>query len=495
MRLWKSVGTSGLRRAPRPGSYCIVALGVWLAAGVSTPSTCAAETPAEPFERGRIVEPVACRTDSTQTYALYLPSTYDSTTTWPALLIFDPRGRSVVSAEIFREAAETYGWILLSSNDTRSDGPWEPNARALDALWPEVQTRFPVDTRRIYAAGFSGGVLVAWYLAQFAEPPALAGILSAGGRPAREIPTDSIAFAHFGATGHLDFNYLAMRTLDKIVETRGAPHQLRVFEGRHAWMPAELATEGVEWMEIIAMQRGLRTRDARLVETLFQKNLRHARELREAGRVLEAQRHLQMMADTWSGLRSTASVVRTLSELEVDPRLREQRDEELRADRFEVRTQDRLEPALQALSAATGPTSVVHYRTELGLEELQARAAEDSPSGLAARRVLEWLYTRTSFYITRDLLAQERYAHAATASRLALEIHPERPRAWYNLARAQALDGRTQAAVDALQRALDTGFRNLARLESDPSLESIRKTAGYEDAVQRLRSGPSHAPR
>ena len=83
---------------------------------------------------------------------------------WPALLVLDPRGRSVVAASLFREAAEAHGWILLSSNDTRSDGPAEPNVKALQALWPEVHERYATDPRRIYAAGFSGTGMVAWDL-------------------------------------------------------------------------------------------------------------------------------------------------------------------------------------------------------------------------------------------------------------------------------------------------------------------------------------------
>ena len=107
--------------------------------------------------RGGLVEGVSCGSDPTQTYTLYLPTSYDPGQRWPVLLVFDPRGRSVLAAELFREAAEDYGWIIVSSNDTRSDGPNEPNVRAINALLPEVHTRLPVDENRIYAAGLSRG--------------------------------------------------------------------------------------------------------------------------------------------------------------------------------------------------------------------------------------------------------------------------------------------------------------------------------------------------
>jgi len=117
----------------------------------------------EPPIRGGLVEGVKCGSDPTQTYTLYLPSVYDSERLWPVLLVLDPRGRSVTAAELFREAAEEYGWIILSSNNTRSDTAADQHprhqchvARAPDALCgrPEEDLRRRVlghHGQRIYA--------------------------------------------------------------------------------------------------------------------------------------------------------------------------------------------------------------------------------------------------------------------------------------------------------------------------------------------------------
>jgi len=90
-----------------------------------------------------------------------------------------PRGRGTAAAEIYTTAAEELGWIVVSSNDTLSDGPVEPNVRAVHALWPEIHTRFRTDPKRIYAAGFSGTVGVAWALG--AERQELAGVIGPAG--------------------------------------------------------------------------------------------------------------------------------------------------------------------------------------------------------------------------------------------------------------------------------------------------------------------------
>src|SRR2546426_10166374 len=84
-------------------------------------------TTAEPLPHGEVVGRISCKTDPTQTYALYLPSTYTAEKQWPVLVLMDPRGRAMVPMELFRNAAEKRGYVLMSSYDTSSDGPWEPN--------------------------------------------------------------------------------------------------------------------------------------------------------------------------------------------------------------------------------------------------------------------------------------------------------------------------------------------------------------------------------
>jgi poly(3-hydroxybutyrate) depolymerase len=162
-----------------------------------------AATPHATLPLGQLVEGMRCESDPSQTYTLYLPSAYTPARRWPALLIFDPRGRSVVAAELFREAAEAHGWILVSSNDTRSDGPMDANTKAVQALWPEVHLRYASDPRRIYASGFSGGGMLAYELGRSTD--SLAGVIASGlaGLTLRH----RIEFASFGAAGDTDFNY------------------------------------------------------------------------------------------------------------------------------------------------------------------------------------------------------------------------------------------------------------------------------------------------
>src|SRR4030095_10984090 len=77
-------------------------------------------------------------------------------------------------------------------------------------------------------------------------------------------------FPLFGSAGTEDFNYREMRAVDRLMTS---PHRVEVFEGGHAWLPNDMATRGVEWMEIQAMKNGRRARDETLVADLFAKRV------------------------------------------------------------------------------------------------------------------------------------------------------------------------------------------------------------------------------
>src|SRR6185295_17534897 len=123
------------------------------------------DSPSNQPSPGKLVEHVSCPSDPSQTYTLYLPSTYEAKRQWPLLLVFDPGGRAARAAEVFREAAERFGWIVAASENSRN-GPWEPTLRAVNAMWPALLGGYAVDERRIYTSGHSGGATVAWLLAR-----------------------------------------------------------------------------------------------------------------------------------------------------------------------------------------------------------------------------------------------------------------------------------------------------------------------------------------
>jgi poly(3-hydroxybutyrate) depolymerase len=220
---------------------------------------------AQPLARGVIVDEVKCASDSTQGYALYLPSGYSTDRNWNLLIAFHPGARGRLMVEKYQAAAEQYGYIVAASNTSRN-GPWSVSTAAAQAMWADVQQRFSIDPQRMYVTGLSGGARVAMQVALGGNN--IAGVIaSSAGYPDSQ-PRKTVPFAVFGTAGTEDFNYIEMRQLDRKLTS---PHYLAVFNGGHTLPPDTVALEAIEWMELQAVQSGRRTRDAALVERLFEK--------------------------------------------------------------------------------------------------------------------------------------------------------------------------------------------------------------------------------
>src|SRR5712671_6514730 len=113
---------------------------------------------AEDLPRGEVIESVTCQAAPSQSYALYLPSSYTPDRAWPVIYLFDAGGRGRNAVDRYRAAAEEYGYILAGSNNSRNG---RPNIDALASMPVDVTTRFHVDPKRVYTGGMSGGARVA----------------------------------------------------------------------------------------------------------------------------------------------------------------------------------------------------------------------------------------------------------------------------------------------------------------------------------------------
>jgi predicted esterase len=395
----------------------------------------------------------------------------------PLLLVFDPRGRSLLAAELFRDAAETYGWIIVSSDNTRSDGPWEPNLAAVQALWPEVHSRIPTDFNRIYATGFSGGVAVATVLAR--STGEVAGIIGCGGlNVSNQVDDSKLPF--FLTAGNTDFNFGQMHGLDEFLAEQGNPHRLVIFDGPHTWMPPALAREGIEWMELIAMRQGTRDRDQELIDELWSADLERTQRVAADGHALVAARRYREMERTFSGLHDTSVATKAAGRVEASDEHRIQLKEAKKARGYEAKCQERRSVELSLLRNSDVPPPVAQLAGNLHIRDLERTSRKPGEEGLAAERCLNRLYTALSFYLPLDDLPQGRYAQVATSYELSLMIRDDNAVVWYNLACVRAQLGQKSDAVEALANAFEHGFNRYELLETDTDLDPLRKRDDFK---------------
>ncbi len=442
---------------------------------------------AQDLRPGTIADTVVCRGDARQSYALYLPSTYSRGKKWPILYAFDPAARGRVPVERFRHAAERFGFIVVGSNNSRN-GPMGPVQEALDAMLADTRVRFPLDPRRTYFAGFSGGARIAVLVGTVMKPE-VAGVIGFGAGLHEAVkPAASLPFAYFAAIGTDDFNYPEMRELDRARAGSATAHRLEVFEGRHDWPPEPVCAHALEFMELQAMKSGTRALDAALVGDMFAQASAEATAAERAGQSYQAFSRYAAMSEDFAGLHDIGQCTQKARQLERTPAVRQA----LRDLDDSVDMQQRLTVKVVKLSnAATSDeeNGVSAYQDLIGaLSDVKKQADKPRPSAarMAARRVLGWLWMELNQATDRDL-ARGDYRRAVVRLRVMAEMRPENSAVEYDLASAYARMGDRKRAVEALQRAVSKGFSDAAKLENDPDLAPLRGESRFQAIVSAMK--------
>ncbi len=465
------------------GCFRLLALSVVVLFAGSAPTPLRAQE-GQQVVPGRITERVVSPSDTSQAYALYIPSSYVSSRSWPLLVIMDPRGRAVQALQPFRPAAERDGWIVMSGYGTRSDGPVAPNVAAVNAMISDATATFSLDSHRVYLAGLSGTARLAWHFAARLGNR-VTGIYGAGagGTMLTRLMDPPAGMVFFGAAGDTDFNYDEVRQLEPWLETHGVPHRLRFFQGGHEWPPEAVASEAVDWFELKAMQQGREPLREAFVDSLFRADMATASALEAAGRDADAlDRYEEIVADYGSKASDArAAVARLGADPGVKAALEHRRRESYAFEDFMGRVNGWVADLAQS-DEPTSPASGIHI---LGLKELEARATSPgtSPADVAAiRRRLSSAHVLLAFYQPRAFLREGRPAKALVVLDVAAAIRDDDPVALVFRAEASAELGRTDEALDALERAVSLGAP-VAPFRDDPYLQRLRGKARFRALV------------
>jgi len=335
---------------------------------------------AQDLPRGTIIDSVTCVEDSTQSYALYLPSTYTRDRAWSLLIAFHPAARGRAMVEKYRAAAEQYGYIVAGSNTSRN-GPMTVSDAAVRAMSGDLGRRFAIDADRIYLTGMSGGARVALQVALLNKN--IAGVIaSSAGYPDAK-PRSAVPFPIFGTAGTDDFNYLEMRQLDRKLTS---PHRLAVFNGGHTLPPDDVALEAIEWMELQAMKARRRPRDEALIDRLLDRRRQPIAASSDGAATVHL---LDALVDDFTGLCDVAADAARAKELSRRPEVKKALSRERANDDAEVRLLGEIFELEAGLHDANRhDESLGRLRAQLMRYARLADAPTESPERSQARRVL-----------------------------------------------------------------------------------------------------------
>jgi dienelactone hydrolase len=461
-----------------------------LAAAVAAPVAVAAQAvqPAGPLAPGVIHARVTPLGNPSYGYALFLPASYSPDRTWPVLFAFDPAARGELPVKLVRGMADRHGYIVAGSLDVRN-GPMAPQVAAARVMMQDVAARLSIDPARVYVTGFSGAARFSVMLATLCQS-CVTGVLAHGaGYPPGVVPAKGTSFDCFGTIGDADFNYPEVVGLHEQLDALGVPSRLRIFAGPHGWPPTEVWEQAFEWLELRAMQRGLRARDAAFVAAQWRRGLDRAERHEGQGERLHAWYEYEKLASELSGLIDVGPARKRAETLRRDPdveRARTRERDDLDRHRRVVTDISRMVHAASQRDA--DPT--LRARLRVQFKELRTEAASvDARSARVARRMVSDVFAQ-AFTTARAQLLEGDLPAAEALLAIALDASPDAGLGWVHLAAVYALEGRREAASRALDHTrrteLDAGWQ-LARLAAD--LRARQKDKEAEELLRFAREG------
>ena len=199
------------------------------------------------FEKGVVIDSISISNSTDESFALYLPLSYQANTPSSIVFIFEPAARSAVGIQPFIEASEKYGHILVCSNNSRN-GPYERNFGIANRLFDHVFSHFNINQTEMYLSGFSGGSRLACAIASLTNK--FSGVIACGaGFPNESQYRPSLQdYAYVGVVGDRDMNYREMHNNKGFMEIMNFNYTLITYEGDHSWPPSEEIIRAFDWL-------------------------------------------------------------------------------------------------------------------------------------------------------------------------------------------------------------------------------------------------------
>ena len=447
--------------------------------------TSKSQTPATEasIQIGKVTEKVVLQSHPEESYSLFLPDGYKPEQTWPTIFCLDPRARGKVAIERFVPAAAKYGYIVVCSNNSRNGLNWNSISQIFSNLWEDTHSRFRIEEKRTYAAGFSGGSRLAVTFASRCRG-CLAGVVGCGaGFPGDIAPDAKAPFAYFGLVGVDDFNFGEMLQLEKNLSQLPSPYQFQSFSGGHEWPPQEKIEQAIAWLTLQAMKSGLAVKDSKFIDDQLTSRMASAEQLLAAQQFLEAQRAFASIVRYFQELTNVKAAITKSDQLNKGDEVKKETKAEEELYRQQLREAGEIRMLwMKAPDPEEATPSLLGATSRLDDWKRKRELPVDSRERRLARRILSHLLIE-AYETSQASLRNNDYTTALTNYQLAKAIDPKNANTAYEIARIYALKKQKKSALQSLEEAVSLGFKDIARLKAEEAFSGVADEPRFQKLI------------
>ncbi|WP_350289556.1 hypothetical protein [uncultured Croceitalea sp.] len=229
------------------------------------------------FTKSVVVDSIAI--DNGESFALYLPSSYNKDEPSPIIFVFDPAARGTTGLTPFLDVSEKHNYIVVCSNNSKN-GPLEQNFEIANRLFNYVFSNYSIEESNMLVAGFSGGSRLATTIAVLTNK--FSGVIACGAGfssvPSHTPSTQD--FSYVGICGNEDMNYNEMLKNKGFLQRLNFSSTLFTYNGDHKWPPNEQINRAFRWLQ------NKKIKDSVLISQNFELDFNEAEAFYSSGELL-----------------------------------------------------------------------------------------------------------------------------------------------------------------------------------------------------------------
>jgi dienelactone hydrolase len=434
--------------------------------------------PKEKFPVGQIIEKITCQSDPSQSYSMYLPSTYTTDKTFPVIYAFDAHGTGKLPVSKYKDLAEKYDYIIVGSNNSKNGNSWDESQAIANMLFSDTQNRLSLNTARIYLLGFSGGARIANGVT--ITNGGIAGVICCGAAaPATQSNNPRGGYTFLGIAGNKDFNYIEMRKYD-MVDLAGRPvkHAFIEFDGKHEWPPVDIMNEAFLWTELNAMRLNTAPKNDSFVKENFQPYLTKIKELQKKNDSYATFNQVKTTITFFDGLIDLTECYKIYTPLKANTEI----DKKLKEEETSWKKENSLK---QYYINSFQTQNLEWWRNDIASLNKKTKAGEDQKEVLMYKRTLDYL-SLAAYMQASGALQQNNFPAAKIFCGIYLLVDPTNPEAHYLTANLSAIEQDPKGAIRSLDEAVKNGFTDIARLQSDSTFKGINTSEEFKAISKKI---------
>jgi len=438
------------------------------------------------YEKGKILDNIPVKNSQQETFALYLPTTFNPQVNSAIIFIFDPSGTAINGINAFKESAEKFDYILVCSNNSKN-GPYQKNFDVTNRLFDHVFSEFNIDANRIYTAGFSGGSRLACTIAVLTG--AIQGVIGCGagfGYDLDKKPTFENKFSYVGLVGDEDMNFQEMHNVKDWLDRINLKNALFTFKGDHNWPNATQIERALIWLELRAFEKGIKPTNDDFVNTLYLKDFEIASTFEKEEEFYQAVNELDRIENSYSHFYNVDSIKLKSSNLKVSESYKNELNYVKEIDAKEYRLSENfLERFRNESLMGKSDDNFKFWKDQMkilddGIVNHNDLMLKNMYSRLR-NRLSAVAYENSVIY--RD---SNKWIQALYCDNLLVILHPDHPYWYFRVAESYANNDQFNATLKNLEKAMSLGFKRKDLISSSKFFKRYDSKKKFKEFLKTL---------